>query len=68
MYKTAKDDQLRNFTNTLQDEPYRRLDSLQIGALTGENPDTQKQFKVLESFTYQKFEDLRKQWLKNAAF
>lgn len=68
LFKSVKDDQLKNFTNTLQDEPYRRLDLLLVGALTGENTEMQSLIKILDTFNYEKFEDLRKQWLKNAAF
>ena len=63
-----KDEQLKNYTNTLYGEPYSRLDGLLVGALTGENPDTLKQMQILNDLTFEKFEGLRKQWLKNAAF
>jgi secreted Zn-dependent insulinase-like peptidase len=59
---------LKNYTNTIYGEPYSRLDALLVGALTGDNPDSMKQMKILNDMTYEKFEDLRKQWLQNAAF
>lgn len=54
--------------NSLYIEPYSRCTKLMNCLLVGGEHDTYKQLEILSELTFEKFEAMRKEWLKTLSF
>jgi len=68
VWNDLKEQQLVMFRNSKFKEPYQRLMNFFGSAISGENPDLDAQIKLLENFTFESFQQKRKNWLNNVNF